>query len=115
MVKRSHHQEKGDQRGRKFFVFGRALPTEENPNPEVIAMRVFAKNVAFAQSKFWKLNRMQNKIKKSRGEVLRVQEVFDSGKLRARNFAIYLKYRSRTAVHNLVKEFRATSQADAIN
>lgn len=72
MVKRSHHQEKGDQRGRKFFVFGRALPTEENPNPEVIAMRVFAKNVAFAQSKFWKLNRMQNKIKKSRGEVLRI-------------------------------------------
>ena len=76
MVK-SNHKENGPLRGRRFFVFGRALPTEQNPNPELICARVYAKNSAFAKSKFWKLNRVQNKIKKSKGEVLRIQEVFE--------------------------------------
>ena len=56
MVKRIH-KEKGYARGKRYLVFGRALPTEENPNPEINVMRVFAKNETFAKSRFWKLNR----------------------------------------------------------
>ena len=35
-------------RGRRFYVYGRVKPTEENPNPEIIVVRVYAKNKAFA-------------------------------------------------------------------
>ena len=57
MVKRIH-KENGPMRGRRFLVFGRALPTEENKNPEIICVRVYAKNDVFAKSRFWKLNRV---------------------------------------------------------
>ena len=114
MVK-SINRENGENRGRRYYVFGRALPTEENPTPEVIVVRVFAKNEVFAKSKFWSTNKVLNKIKKSQGEVLKVQEIFESGKVQAKNFGIFLKYRSQTGVHNCFKEFRDVSVKGAIN
>ena len=114
MVKKSG-KDKGELRGRRFFVFGRALPSESNPNPEIIAIRVFAVNPAFARSKFWKTNRVINKLKKSKGEVLKVQEIFDSGKLKTKNFGIFIKYRSRTGVHNCFKEYRGVNVKDVVN
>ena len=115
MVKVSHHVEKGPSRGRRFFVFGRALPTEANPTPEVMVVRLYAKNAAFARSAFWKTTRVLKRVKRSKGEILKVQEVFEQGRLRAKNFGIYLKYRSRTGVNNCFKEFRAVSLSDAID
>lgn len=112
---RTNNRDNGDSRGRRFFVFGRALPTEENPNPEIVVVRVYARNSVFAKSKFWKTNRVINKVKKSQGEVLKIQEIFDQGKISARNYGIFLKYRSRTGVHNCYKEYRAVNLKSAIN
>ncbi len=72
MVKATHHVENGELRGRRFFVFGRALPTESNPTPEVMVVRVFAKNACFARSAFWKSARVLKRVKRTRGEVLKV-------------------------------------------
>lgn len=99
MVKNSH-QDNGAKRGRRFMVFGRAKPNSENSESELTVIRVFAKNLAFARSKFWKIMRVQNKIKKSKGEIIRVQELFDQGRVKAKNFGIYLKYRSNVGVQN---------------
>ena len=114
MVK-NNYRNNGDKRGRRFFVFGRALPTEENANPEIMAVRVYAPNAAFARSKFWKTTRILKRIKKTRGEILKVQEIFEQGRVKAKNYAIFLKYRSHTGVHNCVKEFRAVSLKSAID
>lgn len=91
MVKSAAH-ENNTQRGRQFYVYGRENVSECNANPEVTVMKIIAKNSAFAKSKFWKVMRTQNKIKKSSGEIIKVQEVFNSGKINAQNYGIYLKY-----------------------
>ncbi len=114
MVKNSQKMN-GATRGRRFLVFGRVKPTEENPNPEIIVVNVFGRNTAFARSRYWKTNRVLNKIKRSQGEILKIQEIFDSGKLRAKNFGIFLKYRSRTGVINCFKEYRDVNLAGAID
>ena len=104
-----------DQRGRRFHVFGRRLPTDANPEPEVIVVRVFAPNQAIAKSKFWKLNKRDHKLKKRDAEIVRVSEVFDGNNTVPRNYGVYLKYRSRTGFHNTFKEYRATSLKEAVN
>ena len=114
MVKNCH-RDNGTVRGRRFMVFGRSKPTSNNEEPELTVIRVFAKNQAFARSKFWKIMRVQNKIKKSKGEIIKVQEMFDQGKVQAKNIGIYLKYRSNVGVQNQYKEFRAVSVADALD
>ena len=104
-----------DQRGRRFLVFGRRLPIETNPEPEVIVVRVFAVNQAVAKSKFWKLNKRDHKLKKRDAEIVKVTEVFEGNNTVPKNYGVYLKYRSRTGFHNTFKEFRATSLKEAVN
>lgn len=108
-------QEINTQRGRQFYVYGRENACESNPTPEVTVMKIIAKNSAFAKSKFWKIMRTQNKIKKSAGEIIKVQEVFNSGKVNAQNYGIYLKYQSNVGKQNMFKEFRAVSIQDAVD
>jgi ribosomal protein L20A (L18A) len=103
------------QRGRQFYVYGRVSPSENSAEPEITVIKIIAKNSAFAKSKFWKIMRTQNKIKKSSGEILKVQEIFNSGKINSQNFGIYLKYQSHVGKKNMFKEFRAVSVQDAVD
>ena len=104
-----------DSRGRQFLVYGRARPTEEQPNPKICVAKVFAKNVAFARSHFWKLNLRRHKLKKSKGEILKIQEIHEKNTTIAKNYGIFLKYKSRTGIHNIYKEFRDVSLKGAVN
>ena len=45
---------------------------------------------------------------------MKIQEIFDSKKVAARNYGIFLRYRSRTGVHNCFKEYRDVNTAGAI-
>ena len=80
-----------------------------------MVVRVYAPNTAVARSKFWKTSRVLKRVKATRGEILKIQEVFDSSRVSAKNYAVFLKYRSHTGVHNCVKEYRAVSVRDAID
>ena len=102
-------------RGRCFLVYGRALPTEKTPEPQIACSRIYAANAVLAKSKFWKLSLRQYKLKKSRGEVLRVQEVFEKTTTVPRNFGILLRYRSTIGFHNTFKEYRDTTVNGAVN
>ena len=102
-------------RGRQFLIYGRALPSKNTPEPKVCVAKVFAKNEAFARSKFWKLNLKDHKLKRTHGEILKIQEIHEKPTEVARNFGIFLKYRSRTGIHNLFKEFRDVSLKGAVN
>jgi large subunit ribosomal protein L18Ae len=37
----------------EYQVLGRHLPTEQEPNPKLYRMRIFAKNEVVAKSRFW--------------------------------------------------------------
>ena len=105
----------GSNRGRQFLIFGRALPTEKDVTPAVIVVKVVALNEAVARSRFWKLNKREHKLKRSHGEILKVQEVHEKTKNITKNFGIFLKYRSHTGVHNMFKEYRDVSMKGAID
>ena len=60
---------------RQFFVVGRKIPSEKDPNPTLYRIRVFAKNTVFAKSRFWYFMKRQHKVRKIQGEVVSVSEV----------------------------------------
>ena len=102
-------------RGREFLVYGRVKASEGQTEPQITVIKVVAPNTAFAKSKFWKIMRTQNKIKKSLGEVLKIQEVFGQKKVEAKNFGIYLKYHTHVGDKNMFKEYRAESIQSALD
>jgi len=59
----------------QFLVVGRNHPSQENPNPKIFKMRIFANDQVRAKSKFWYFLKRMNKIKKAHGEILSVNEV----------------------------------------
>eukprot|EP00438_Fugacium_kawagutii_P015218 Skav202224 [mRNA] locus=scaffold244:28173:30991:- [translate_table: standard] len=94
----------------QYQIVGRAAPTNKNPTPKIYRMRIFARNVVLAKSRFWYFMKRLNKAKKSGGELLAVNELFDTstnyGGQAVKNYGIWLRYDSRTNTHNMYKEFR---------
>ena len=60
---------------KQYFVVGRGLPSEKDPNPTLYRMRVFGRNAVLAKSKFWYHMKRQHKVRKIQGEVVSVNEV----------------------------------------
>merc|ERR1712176_1290052 len=89
----------------QYQIVGRAAPTPKNPTPKIYRMRMFAKNIVLAKSRFWYFMKKINKAKKSGGELLAVNELFDRGPTKVKNYGIWLRYESRTNTHNMYKEF----------
>merc|ERR1719215_882040 len=69
-------------------------------------MRMFARNQVLAKSRFWYFMKRLNKAKKSGGELLAVNELFDRAPTKVKNYGIWLRYQSRTNTHNMYKEYR---------
>ena len=107
---------------RQYIVLGRRHPTEKEPNPTVLALRVFAQNKVVAKSKFWYHMRAQQKLKSAQGQILSIHEVpsalikiFEKRPNFVKTYGVVLKYQSRTGQHNMYKEFRDTSVNGAIS
>ncbi|KAL4065447.1 ribosomal L18ae/LX protein domain-containing protein [Scleroderma yunnanense] len=98
----------------EFQVVGRHLPTESDPNPKIYRMRIFAPNEVVAKSRFWYFLRQLNKVKKASGEIIGVNVIYEKKPLKVKNFGIWLRYDSRSGTHNMYKEFRELSRADAV-
>jgi len=100
---------------REFQVIGRKKPTTTDPSPKIYRMRLFAPNNIIAKSRFWYFMKKLNKVRGSQGEVLACNEITEQRPARVKNFGISLRYQSRTANHNIWKEFRDTSRVGAVN
>lgn len=98
----------------EYSVVGRKLPTEADPSPKLYRMRIFAPNEVVAKSRFWYYLRQLKKAKKASGEIVAVNVISEAKPLKVKNFAIWLKYDSRSGTHNMVKEYRALSRAEAV-
>lgn len=60
---------------RQYIVIGRKLPTENEPNPKLYKMQIFASNHVVAKSRFWYFTSMLRRVKKTNGEIVSCQEV----------------------------------------
>ena len=99
----------------EYMVIGRHLPSEKEPQPTLYRMRIFAPNETFAKSRFWYFVRMLRKMKKATGEIVAVHAIHEKKPMKVKNFAIWLRYNSRSGTHNMYKEFRAMSRAEAVD
>lgn len=98
-----------------YEVVGRAIPTANKPEPKIYSMKVFARDEVVAKSRFWYFMKKLNKVKKSAGEILRVKRISEKSCNKIRNYAMWIRYDSRTSTHNMYKEYRDVSQAGAVS
>jgi len=100
---------------KQFWVVGRELPSEATPEPTCYRIRVFAKNIVLARSQFWYEMKRQNKVRKCQGEIVNVSEIFERKTSSIKNYGIVLKYKTRTDIVNMYKEYRATTLCGAVS
>merc|ERR1712013_515595 len=115
MVQRFQADPSLQARMHQYQIVGRAAPTPKNPTPKIFRMRLFAKNKVLAKSRFWYFMKKLNKAKKSGGELLAVNELFDRDPTKVNNYGIWLRYESRTNTHNMYKEFRDVTINGAVS
>ena len=94
---------------------GRKLPTEQETNPKVYALRLFAPNEVVAKSKFWYHLRRQLKTKAAQGQILSVNQIFERRPNHVKTYGVVLRYQSRTGIHNMYKEYRDISLNGAVS
>lgn len=98
----------------QYQVVGRALPTPSDEHPKIYRMKLWATNEVRAKSKFWYFLRKLKKVKKSNGQVLAINEIFEKHPTKIKNYGIWLRYQSRTGYHNMYKEYRDTTLNGAV-
>lgn len=98
-----------------FQVVGRKAPTEADPNPPAYRMKLFAGNEVLARSRFWYFMHQMRKMKKTTGEILDVNEITEKNDRYVKNYGIWVKYNSRSGIHNMYREYRDTTLNNAIS
>lgn len=114
-IQNQTHHYPYNQQQKYFQVVGRKIPTETDQDPEIYRMRVFAPNPVTAKSRFWYFLHKLHKLKKTTGEILSVNEIFERKTSYVKNYGVWLRYNSRSGTHNMYKEFRDTSLVGAVN
>uniref|UniRef100_A0AB38Z7F6 60s ribosomal protein n=1 Tax=Paeonia suffruticosa TaxID=45171 RepID=A0AB38Z7F6_PAESU len=98
----------------QYQVVGRALPSETDEHPKIYRMKLWATNEVRAKSKFWYFLRKLKKVKKSNGQMLAINEIYEKNPTTIKNYGIWLRYQSRTGYHNMYKEYRDTTLNGAV-
>lgn len=98
----------------EYQIVGRKLPSAQEPTPQLYKMRIFAANEIVAKSRFWYFLSKLKKIKRTAGEIVGFNQVLEKKPLKIKNFGIWIRYDSRSGTHNMYKEFREMSRADAV-
>eukprot|EP01129_Flabellula_baltica_P009517 TRINITY_DN389_c0_g1_i2.p1 TRINITY_DN389_c0_g1~~TRINITY_DN389_c0_g1_i2.p1 ORF type:complete len:177 (-),score=41.18 TRINITY_DN389_c0_g1_i2:159-689(-) len=102
----------------EYVVVGRKTPTERDiellRTPQVFRVRLFAPNEVVAKSRFWKLMKASNKLKRKAGQIIAVHEIFEETPEKVKNIGILFRYKSTHGEHNMWKEFRDTTRTGAV-
>ena len=101
-------------RVRQFQVIGRKTPTTKEPEPQIFRMKLFATSPVSAKSRFWYFMHQYQKMKKTTGEILSVNEIVEKNAGNVKNYCVWLRYYSRSGCHNMYKEVRDTHLNGAI-
>ncbi|PWW75067.1 ribosomal protein L18ae [Tuber magnatum] len=98
----------------EYQVIGRKLPSDADPTPKLYRMRLFAPNTVVAKSRFWYFLKKLRKVKKSAGEIVSLNVIHEKRPQKVKNFGIWIRYDSRSGIHNMYKEYRELSRTDAV-
>ena len=99
----------------QYRIIGRNAASAKNQEPEIFQFEVFAPNRVVAKSRFWYYMNRQKKIKKTHGgEILSMKELHEHNPLIVKNYAVYLRARSKTGITNLTKEYRDVTLVGAV-
>eukprot|EP00992_Anisonema_acinus_P008498 TRINITY_DN4596_c0_g1_i1.p1 TRINITY_DN4596_c0_g1~~TRINITY_DN4596_c0_g1_i1.p1 ORF type:complete len:178 (-),score=47.12 TRINITY_DN4596_c0_g1_i1:69-602(-) len=99
---------------KQYEIVGRRVPTETDPRPKIYKSTLFAANHVIAKQRFWRLMRMQNRIKKSVGQILNVEQIYEKNTTTIKNYGILVRFNSKTGVMNFNKEFRDVTLCGAV-
>ncbi|ORD98686.1 ribosomal prt L18A [Hepatospora eriocheir] len=98
----------------EYVVKGCKELTNEEPNPQVYFMTVYAKNVVLAEKAFRDHLNQQCKIKSSKAVKISCEEVEQESDFVVKNYGIDFVYQTPTGKHNAHKEIRAINKCCAI-
>ncbi|PWN20962.1 ribosomal protein L18ae [Microstroma glucosiphilum] len=98
----------------EYLVVGRRLPTEQEAEPPLYRMRLFAPNETIAKSRFFYFLRQLRKMKAATSEIVAIHAIQEKKPMKVKNFGIWLRYNSRSGTHNMYKEYRSMSRAEAV-
>lgn len=90
----------------QYQVVGRHVPTEKEPEPTIFRMKLWSTSPVRAKSKFWYFLSKLKKVKRANGQILACNEIFEKKPTQTNNYAIWIRYQSRTGFHNMYKEYR---------
>merc|ERR1711976_195875 len=99
---------------KEYKVIGRNVPTEKNRVPSLYQMRIFAPDRSTAISRFWYHVGLLRKMRKTSGEIVCCQQVFEKHPLKIKNFGIWLRYVSCSGIHNMYREYRDLTTPGAV-
>mmetsp|Transcript_1333 Transcript_1333/g.1772 ORF Transcript_1333/g.1772 Transcript_1333/m.1772 type:complete len:177 (-) Transcript_1333:259-789(-) len=100
---------------RQYQVVGRKAPTETDPNPPLYRQKIFAPNEVVARSRFWYFMHQMRKMKRTTGEIVDVNEITEKNTSVIKNYAVWIKYNSRSGTHNMYREYRDLTLTGAID
>lgn len=99
----------------EYQVVGRKLANKQSVGEEQLyKMRIFAPNEVVAKSRFFYFLQKMKKVKKATGEIVSCSQVFEKKPMKVKNFGVWIRYDSRSGTHNMYKEYREFSRAEAI-
>ncbi|ODV81717.1 60S ribosomal protein L18A [Suhomyces tanzawaensis NRRL Y-17324] len=98
----------------EYQVIGRRLPTDSVPEPKLYRMRIFAPNTVVAKSRYWYFLQKLHKVKKASGEVVSVNIIHEARPTKVKTFGIWIRYDSRSGIHNMYKEYRDVTRVGAV-
>ncbi|OIR57046.1 MAG: 60S ribosomal protein L18A, partial [Amphiamblys sp. WSBS2006] len=90
---------------KEYRVVGRQADKEDAP---LYMLTVFAKNHVIAKTKFFGAMSKINKIKRTKAEIVSVEELKEQKVLRARTYGVWIRINSNNNPKNIYKEFRET-------
>jgi len=82
--------------------------------PAIYQMRIFAPDHVVAKSRFWYFGKKLKKMKKTEGEILSCERVYEKKPLVVKNYGIWLRYDSRSGSHNMYREYRDLTSSAAV-
>lgn len=98
----------------EYQVIGRRLPTEAVPEPKLFRMRIFAPNTVVAKSRYWYFLQKLYKVKKASGEIVTINAIADPTPTKVKTYGVWIRYESRSGIHNMYKEYRDVTRVGAV-
>lgn len=99
---------------KEYQIVGRHLPLETNKEPKLYRMKLFSSNEVTAKSRFWYFMKKLRKVKSSSGEIVHISQIHESLPTKVKTFGIWLRYESRSGIHNMYKEYRDVRRVGAV-